>query len=126
MQAPVPGDIYHIADRVREAYPDLFLCRNHEEQRYEIMRENPTVYGDRPQLVMVWDKPLDGRLIHHLRATDMSKAGRSIVRELREARYNKQRQQEKEQVEMRREFRKTAEWFVNRDTGFGNIYSTAR
>jgi hypothetical protein len=125
MQNPVKGDIYHIAERVREAYPDLFLCWNAEEQRYEIMREHQTVYGDRPQLVMTWDKPLDGRLIHHLRATDMSKAGRSIVRELREARYEKQRRQEREQAEMRREMSKTAKWFVDRDTGFNRIYSTA-
>jgi hypothetical protein len=123
---PVPGDIYHIAERVREAYPDLYLCYNHEESRYEIMREHQTVYGDRPQLVMVWDKPLDGRLIHHLCATDMSKAGRSIRRELADARYEQARAKQKTQDEIQREAHKTAKWFADREFGMNKIYSTAR
>jgi hypothetical protein len=73
---------------------------------------------------MVWDKPLDGRLIHHLRATDMSKAGRSIVRELRDARYRREQEQRKRDDEMRQEMKKTAKWFADREFGTNKIYST--
>jgi hypothetical protein len=87
------------------------------------MREHQTVYGDRPQLVMVWDKPLDGRLIHHLRATDMSKAGRNLRRELSDARYEQARAQQKAQDEMQRKAHKTAKWFADREFGMNRIYS---
>lgn len=118
MVEAVPGDIYHIAERVREFDPDLFICWVPTRGRYNIFRHHQTVYGDRPVFVMPWESPLDGRLIHTLRYGDMQSGQRDIERELAESDARKAKTEEAKADELANEVAKDMLWAVRKDFGF--------
>jgi len=111
----VVGDIYNISERIRELDPDLFLSG--KPPRYEIWRHNETVYGDRPQFVMYWDKPLDARLLKHLRYSDSWSGYRDIIRELDEDYEKRLKAEEKDLKELADEAAKDIHKAVLKDTG---------
>lgn len=121
----VPGDIYHIAERICEVYPDLFLTYDARKRHYVIWRRHETVYGDRPQRVLVWSKPLDARLIHHLRYTDASSGHRDILREIEESEQASEQRFDRCIEELAQEATKDVLEGVRKLNDRGNIISTA-
>lgn len=94
MTTEIIGDVYQIAERVREVYPDLFVCG--KPGRYEVWRRYETIFGDHPKKVLVWpEMTLDGRLVQHLRYGDMWSGHVDHLRELEE--FDEKREREIEQ-----------------------------
>lgn len=109
------GDVYKISERIRDFDPDLFLCGKPGE--YQVLRRNPTVYGDRPQHVMSWtERTLDNRLIQHLRYGDTWSNQTDHVRKWEDEESYKERRLEEQENDYINEVAKEAWRAVKFDT----------
>lgn len=57
------GDIYDIEARLKEQDPDLSLGFNYDNGNYRVYHKN--------QFVLEWPRPLDARLLNHMRKIDI-------------------------------------------------------
>lgn len=59
----IVGDVYEIESRLLEIDPELMLSFNRENGNYNVYHKN--------QFVMEWPRPLDARLLVHMRKIDI-------------------------------------------------------
>ena len=72
----VTGDIYHIEERLKDIDPDITLDFNPNNGNYPVFHKG--------YFVMEWPRPLDARLLTHMRKIDMRRRGYDPFKEIDE------------------------------------------